>query len=65
MVEKAAKNNTYTLTWSPAGVETLDTTGKKASVAMCNKGNVLISHSTSGRSLCHIGKTHVHRETTI
>lgn len=64
LAKKAVKNNTYTLVWS-SGEETLDTTGRKASVAMCNKGNVLISYSNSGRSICHIGKTHVHRETTI
>ena len=63
LVKKAAKANTCDVVWSNSE-GAIDFAGMRASVAMNDKGAVLVSHTKNGgECFCHIGK--VHHETTI
>lgn len=62
LVKKGATSNARDVVWSTEdGV--LEFPSKSASVAMNDKGTVLVSHSLNEECLCHIGR--VFHETTI
>ncbi len=55
LIKKEDKTNAYDIEWSsPKG--TLDGGGDQASVAISDKGVVIISHVSKGKYACHIGK---------
>lgn len=63
LVKKEVKTNACDTVWSN-GEGTIDFAGVRASVAMNDRGSVLVSHTNSdGECFCHIGR--VHHETTI
>jgi hypothetical protein len=63
MIKKSGATNSCDVSWSNAD-EAIDFAGTRASVALNEKGTVLVSHTKKGGDcFCHIGK--VHHETTI
>lgn len=63
LVKKEVKTNSCDMLWSNRE-GAIDFAGTRASVAMNDRGTVLVSHSNSdGECFCHIGR--VHHETTV